>query len=315
MKKIGEILGDVGFSILTGALKLTALLPLGALYRLSDGLAFFACHVLKYRRRVVRENLAACFPEKSPDELKRIEKQFYLNFTDYIVETIKLLHISDREISRRMKFEGVEIIDRLLDERKSVVAYFSHTGNWEWAPSICLHSRHREDGETRYCQVYRPLRNTRFDRLMLKIRSRFGSISIPKSRTLRDLLTFVRNGIPSVTGFMSDQKPSHGDHVHVLSFFIRPTAVITGTETLAHRLGTAVVYWDMVKPSRGHYTIRVKLLAEDASKVEPWALTDRYFSELETTIRHNPAIWLWSHRRWINSPKSWDDVKPDTIIK
>ncbi|MDE6397495.1 MAG: lysophospholipid acyltransferase family protein, partial [Muribaculaceae bacterium] len=244
--------------------------------------------------------------------MRAIEKQFYRNFTDYIVETIKLLHISDREISRRMKFEGLEIIDRLLDDHKSIVAYFSHTGNWEWAPSIRLHSRHAATDETRFCQVYRPLRNRRFDRLMLRIRSRFGSISIPKTRTLRDLLAFVRQGVPSITGFMSDQKPSHGDHVHVLDFFNRPTAVITGTEALANRLGMAVVYWDMVKTSRGHYTIRVRLLADDASKVEPWTLTARYFSELEKTIRHDPAIWLWSHRRWANSPATWNDVDPQT---
>ncbi len=314
MEKIGKIVGDAGFGILIGMMKLTACFPLSVLYGISDMLGFFAYHVLKYRRKVVRENLTSCFPDLTVKELKAIERRFYRNFTDYIVETVKLLHISDREISRRMKFEGLDIIDRLLDERKSIVAYFSHTGNWEWAPSIRLHSRHGEDGLTRFCQIYRPLRNARFDRLMLKIRSRFGSISIPKSRTLRDLLTFVKNDIPSITGFMSDQKPSHGDHVRVLDFFNRPTAVITGTETLAHRLATAVVYWDMVKTSRGHYTIRIRLLTDDASKVEPWTLTARYFSELEKTIRRDPAIWLWSHRRWINSPSSWNDVDPKTII-
>ncbi|MDE6397494.1 MAG: hypothetical protein K2K84_09495 [Muribaculaceae bacterium] len=67
MKKPGEIFGDAGFSALTAMLRLTACLPLGALYVASDVLAFFACKVVKYRRRVVRENLAACFPDKTPD--------------------------------------------------------------------------------------------------------------------------------------------------------------------------------------------------------------------------------------------------------
>lgn len=315
MRTIGDIAGGIGFGVLTFFLHAAALLPLGCLYVISDVLAFFAYHVIRYRRKVVRGNLTSCFPEKSMDEIKKIEKQFYRNFTDYIVETIKLLHISDSEISRRMVFEGLDIIDAMLDRNKTIVAYFSHTGNWEWAPSIKLHSRHGSDNRVEFCQIYRPLRNVRFDRLMLKIRSRFGSTSIPKARTLRELLALKKAGRPSITGFMSDQKPSHGDHTHVLDYFGRPTAVITGTEALAHRLGTAVVYWDMVKTSRGHYTIRIRRLTDDASEITPWALTAEYFKELGDTIRRDPAIWLWTHRRWANSPSTWADVDPQTLIE
>jgi lauroyl/myristoyl acyltransferase len=27
----------------------------------------------------------------------------------------------------------------------------------------------------------------------------------------------------------------------------------------------------------------------------------RYVSQLENTIRHDPANWLWSHKRWKNT--------------
>ena len=81
-------------------LKLLALLPLPVLYLLADVAAPVLHHVVRYRRKVVRGNLASSFPEKTDAELRRIEREFYRNFADNFVETLKLLHITDREIGR-----------------------------------------------------------------------------------------------------------------------------------------------------------------------------------------------------------------------
>ena len=277
--------------------KALALLPFCVLYVLSDFVYFLLYHVVRYRRKVVEDNLAKCFPDKTQEERKLIERGFYRHFADCFVETIKLLHISDREVKRRITFENVELIDRLTKAGKSIVVYFSHCGNWEWAPSVTLHTT---TGGVEYCQVYRPLRNRAFDRLMLKVRSRFGSHSFAKATVFRDLLHLKKDGIVSVTGFMSDQKPSHGDPTYVTMFLNRPTAFITGTETLATRMGMAAVYWDMEKISRGHYRIVTRLLDDGSHQAPRGELTQNYALLLETTIRRNPSIWLWTHKRWKN---------------
>lgn len=288
---------NIIYYIIYGLFKALALLPFCVLYVLSDFVYFLLYHVVRYRRKVVEDNLAKCFPDKTPEERKRIERGFYRHFADCFVETIKLLHISDREVKRRITFENVELIDRLTKAGKSIVVYFSHCGNWEWAPSVTLHTT--TDG-VEYCQVYRPLRNKAFDRLMLKVRSRFGSHSFAKATVFRDLLHLKKDGIVSVTGFMSDQKPSHGDPTYVTMFLNRPTAFITGTETLATRMGMAAVYWDMEKISRGHYRIVTRLLDDGSHQAPRGELTQNYALLLETTIRRNPSIWLWTHKRWKN---------------
>ena len=292
------------FRILIFFLKAIARLPLPILYVFADIIFFLLYHVIRYRRKLVRKNLSSAFPDKSHKDLRLIERRFYRNFADYVVETIKLLHISDAEIEKRMHFQGLDIVRELLDNKKSIVAYFSHCGNWEWAPSITLHCQAQLAAGDAFCQIYRPLKNRNFDRLMLHIRSRFGSQSIPKKNTLRHLLAFRRDNITSITGFMSDQKPSHGDTVHIVDFLNRPTAVITGTEQLARRLDMAVVYWDMSKPSRGHYLITVRLITDHIADTAPMQVTDSYFRLLESTIRRDPAIWLWTHNRWKNSPQA-----------
>ncbi|MDE6485758.1 MAG: acetyltransferase [Duncaniella sp.] len=290
-----------------------AYLPLSVLYILADIIYFLLYYIVRYRRKVVFKNISESFPEMTVGEVKKTVKQFYKNFADYFVETIKLHHISDDEIKRRMEFVDVDVIDRLWDEGRSIVCYFSHCGNWEWGTSITLHTRHRPPVDCEFAQVYRPLRNKFFDRYFLDLRSRFGSLSFPKSSVLRDLLRLRKDGKVSITGFMSDQKPSHGDVTHVVEFLNHPTAIITGTEQLARRLGMAAVYWDMEKISRGHYRVTTRLMTDDASATEPYRLTDQYARLLETTIRRNPAIWLWSHKRWKIPVTFADDNSYDKI--
>ncbi len=273
------------------------MLPLSLLYVFSDIVFFFLYHIIRYRRRVVEDNLRKTFADKNDEERRTIARQFYRNFADYIFETIKLLHISDREMSKRMVFDDTSVLDDLASNGTSVAVYFSHCGNWEWAPSITLHS-HPEGVDVDYCQIYRPLANTAFDSLMLRVRSRFGSISIAKSNTLRKLLELKREGKVTVTGFMSDQKPSHGDPTLPLMFLRRPTAFITGTETLARKLKMGAIYWDMYKESRGHYRIVTRLIAANVAETEQGSVTRTYASMLEKTILRNPSIWLWTHKRW-----------------
>lgn len=292
-------LHDIAHSLLRGVLGLTARLPLGALYVFSDLAAPVVHHVARYRLRVVRDNLAKCFPDMAEKDRRAIEKDFYRNFTDYVVETVKLLHITDKEMERRMTFEGLEHIDRALDSGRDVLIYFSHCFNWEWAPSVTLRLPSRAAPRPVVCaQVYRPLRDKDFDSLMLRIRSRFGSESFAKSQVLRDLIRLRREGTASVTGFMSDQKPSHGDPTHPAVFLGRETAFISGTETLARKLDMAVIYWDMEKLSRGHYRITCRPVSASAASEEPGEITERYVRMLETTILRRPGLWLWTHKRW-----------------
>ena len=286
----------VGYHIVLPLLTFVALLPLRALYVLADAAYFLIYKVVRYRRGVVRENLAKCFPELTPAQRLDIERRFYRNFADVAVETIKLLHISDDEMRRRMEFVDVDLIDRLVASGRDVAVYFSHCGNWEWAPSVTLHAAHHHGVE--YCQVYRPLRSRTFDALMLHIRGRFGSSSFPKATVLRDLIKLRRADVRTVTGFMSDQKPSHGDPTVVDLFLNRPTAFISGTETLVRKMGMAAIYWDMERLSRGHYRITCRLLDDGTLSSEKGSITRHYASMLQRTIRRDPAIWLWTHKRW-----------------
>lgn len=277
-----------------------ARLPMGVLYAFSDIGYLLLRYVVRYRLRTVRANLAASFPDKSRSELRRIERGFYRHFADNAVESVKMLHISADEMRRRMRFENVELIDRLFGEGRDIVAYFSHCGNWEWATSVALNTRTRSGSEADYGFVYRPLKEKLFDAMMLEVRTRFGASAYPKATVFRELIRLRRSGKRFITGFMSDQKPSHGDPTQVLMFLNHPTAMITGTETVARKLDTAVIYWDMRRERRGYYVIDCKLVAPSAAAEMPGAVTAEYARLLQQTIERQPSMWLWTHKRWKN---------------
>ncbi|MDE6317246.1 MAG: lysophospholipid acyltransferase family protein [Muribaculaceae bacterium] len=285
----------IGYKIADGGMWILSHLPLWALYPMGFALYFLLYYVVRYRRKVVMQNLVESFHDRSPRQLRDIAKEFYLNFADYVVETIRLGGISEREIRSRITYENLSLVTDYLKDGRPVVAYFSHCINWEWVTSLGVVAD--VPGSER-SQVYRPLKSKWMDGYMLRIRERFHSRCYPKSTVFRELLRRRKEGIATFTGFMSDQKPSHNDPGYITMFLNHPTAMISGTETVARKLGAAVVYFDMTKLQRGRYHVRIVPLAEDAASLPQGELTERYTRVLEENIRRQPSIWLWTHRRW-----------------
>lgn len=284
-------------------LKLHALLPLKVLYILADILFFPLYYIVRYRRKLIRKNLSASFPEKKQKEIILLEKKFYRHFCDYIVETIKLMHISDVEMKRRMVFKNVDMVQNLLDKGQSCIMLLGHYGNWEWVPSVTLWlSKH----DYFLAQIYRPLKNKWFDDFFLQLRSRFGTRSIAKQDTLRTILSFRTSGKSSLTGFIADQTPSPAN-IHFRTTFLgrEGTAILTGAEKIARKTGFAVVYLDVECPQRGYYTATYKLITDTPQNTEEFEITAKYAKEMEKTILRAPQYWLWTHNRWKhNLPES-----------
>lgn len=119
------------------------------------------------------------------------------------------------------------------------------------------------------------------------------------ARTLRQILTWKREGRVSIVGYIADQRPTTGRDHHWVEFLHHDTDVLTGAEEISRRLNCSVYYVDMIREKRGYYTGRFVRIAEDASGMPlPYGSTDQYYRLLEASIRRAPAYWLWSHKRW-----------------
>ena len=285
---------NLGYWILYGACYLLALLPWFVLYLISDLLFGVIYYLVGYRREIVRINLKNSFPEKNEKDIVRIEKEFYHFLCDYFVETIKLLHISDEEVKRRMIFENPELINELTKDGNSCLLSLGHYGNWEYVSSIGFYlSPQIVQG-----QIYKKLKSEAFEKFFLKIRSRFSPQCIEMKSAVRTIIRNKRQGAAMAIGFLSDQRPSRNLDQYWTRFLNQETLVLTGMERIARQFGFAIVYLDIKRISRGHYSGRFSLITIDASQEEEFAITEKYMRLLESTIRRDPPYWLWSHNRW-----------------
>ena len=273
---------------------LLSLLPLSVLYVLSDILFVLAYYVLRYRRRLVRKNLMDSFPEKKKSDIIKIEKGFYLFLCDYIVESMKLLTMSKKDLQRRMVFKGTETVDEIIQDGQSCAIYLGHYCNWEWITSLPLYvTKDAQCG-----QIYHPLENKDFDRLFLRLRERMGAVCIPMAETLRRIVEFKKKGKQVVVGYISDQVPYWNNIHYWTNFLHHDTPVLTGTERIAKSANHAVFYMDVKCVRRGYYECEFKLITREPKKYKDFELTEIYFRELEKTIQRDPKYWLWSHNRW-----------------
>lgn len=293
-----EKLQNILLAPLGWALDALAFMPWWWIYFNADCLYYVAYHVVRYRVKIVRRNLATCFPEKGHGELRKIERQFYHQFANLFFETVKLLHISDADIKRHMVFHNVDFIDDGIERGQSVMMYAAHLGNWEWIPSIVLWFRESTRARGNVLgQAYKPLRNKWFDRLFLRLRTRYSQC-FPSHQILR---TMIRNKMENhhmALGFISDQHPHVTDQGHVIEFMHHPTAMITGTEAIARKLDMRVGYFYMRRHRRGYYDCTLVPMCEHAAAEPEGSITDRYARLLEHNIKECPSMWLWTHDRW-----------------
>lgn len=295
------------YYIVYSFLYVLSLMPLRMLYAVSDLLYLIIYRMAAYRKKIVRTNLKNSFPNKTEDELTRIEKNFYHWFCDYIVETVKMFSMSDKEMYKRMQFDGVEQINREVEAGHSVTLYLGHYCNWEWITSLSL----RISPIATSAQLYHPIENKIIDRLFLYSRERFGAKSLEMKEALGILRSWQKEGQLSVTGYISDQVPGYSSMHYWPKFLNQDTPTYTGAERIARLLNTPVYYIDIFRPKRGYYVAKVIKICDEPRKEEKFSITASYYRLLEESILRHPQYWLWSHNRWKRQWKDFVECFPD----
>lgn len=290
------------YSIAYWGCYMVSLLPFWLLYRISDILYILSYHIIGYKRKIVRNNLSISFPNKREDEIRIIEKKFYAFSCDRLVETIKLCSISEKEIKKRVSFDGLSqmIVDLNSGNKLFGFLYMGHYGNWEWL-SLLGTKVYEEDSRIVSGYIYYPLKNRIFDRILLKLRNRLGGENITIKNTIRKILELKETSRKSIIAFVSDQVPVWSGNYHWSHFFQWDTPVFTGAEQIGKHVDALIYYAEMKCIKRGYYQCKIHRMVDDVRQYADYAVTDLFMQKLEQTIRKNPPYWLWTHDRWIRT--------------
>ena len=278
------------YYLIYGILYLFSLLPFWVLYLFSDVAAFFLHRILRYRKKIIAYNLSIAFPDKTEAERLSIAKDFYYRFTDNFIESIKLISISKKEISKRFCCDEA-MVNNLLNEGKNVQMLLGHFFNWELANlaySICVpHS---------LIVVYMHIENKLFLRLFNKIRSRFGSHLINATKFAKEYRPYARTRHAMV--LVGDQNPGMPQKSYWTKYFGQTVPFVNGPEKSARLTNSAVIVGRVFRIKRGYYQSEIKLITKEARSLPEGEITKQMVAFLEKAIREQPANYLWSHRRW-----------------
>ncbi len=273
-----------------------SLLPMSVLYFFSDILYYLLYYIIKYRKKVVRENLQNSFPEKNSAEIKTIEKKYFSYLSDLIFEIIKMVSASPEFLRSKYTTSNSELVEKYEARNQSYFFAVGHYGNWEWSTVVTPLLV-----KAQTLIIYKPLNNDIFNDFFTKIREKSGTKMIKMKAAVREIVK-SKNEL-TVTVFAADQTPARGEIREYVNFLNQPTPIFMGLEKLAKSTNYPVIFCDISLIKRGHYHCDFKLVCGQPSETRDLEITHKHVEILENRINSEPAFWLWSHKRWKYKPQ------------
>lgn len=263
------------------------------LYLISDGLKFLFFNVIKYRYKVIKENLEKAFPEKEEEEIKSLIEASYQNLCDILLEGIKGMSMTDAENTKRYKFINPELPDHFYDNGQCIVGTAAHYGNWEWAVQAI---NNQLKGIT--VGVVARIKNKYMDRYVQKYRTH-ENVMVLYPDIARPIIE-KWDKRPAIFIYIADQSPPRGSEqkAHWVNFLNQDTACLWGADNLARRMNFPVLNFAINRVKRGYYEVTTEVISEHPKELSEGEVTKAFMRKLEQQIISKPSDWLWSHKRW-----------------
>ena len=275
-------------------------LPLSFLYFINSILVLPVL-IINWCGATSKRNLRRVFKGKTRHEIALMSYRYNRNRLDYLAEFLKgLYRFSNTEMKKRFVFENLEVLDRLFEKHRFVLAYSGHMINFEWMITLQLH---RPD--IGMCNLYLSGPKNEWSDWLDKARARYGAVNIPSKSPLRPLIQIdqeMKEGRSKYKGYvfgsLADMDPK-GRDPHSAPFFNRKLEVVTGTERLGRRFDMGFVFAHITRPKRGYYHVVLHELQPDDIEENVYAYTDAFVQELEKNIADDPEIWFqWGEPRF-----------------
>lgn len=265
-------------------------LPTGFSRVFGSLIGFLAYLITPKRRKRARYNLEKALELENKKSLKLIKKVYH-NLGYVLGEFLIEDQLKEAEIDQIVEFKGLNYLDQTLAEKKGVILYTAHLGNWELLGTALAQKGYQIDA------IARAQNNSVFDQKINEIRKASGVGIIPKGLAVRQVFKSLKNN--RITAFLGDQDARSSGWK--LKFFARDASTYPGAVQFAKRTGAPILPAFIHR--RGWLKHEIKFYPPHwiDSKADREELESELQSLLKITeaeIRENPADWMWLHKRW-----------------
>lgn len=264
--------------------------------RIGGKLARLAYWPLGIRRGVVERQIAAAFPEFTPERVREVARRSYDSLGRTSIETA-LLPTFSREtlISMFERVEGWELIEAAWAKGEGLIVVTGHIGNWEIAGSYAA-------AQGPFSAISRRMANPVFDAYLTRTRAKGGMNMVWDGDAVRMTPRLLRQN--HLIAFLADQD-GLGLASTFVPFFGRPAKTPRGPAVFALRLGTPMLFGASVRLPSGRYLLSFEAIEAPRTgdrESDTDALVLAFTQKLEAKIRLYPEQYFWQHRRWRRQP-------------
>jgi len=266
-------------------------LPHAASRALGGAVGAVAGRLDRRRRRIADDNLSFAFPDLAAAQRARITRECFRHFGASFCDALSSLRFDGPELLARLELAGWENFARAaeLSHGKGTIVLGSHFGDWEVVPAAIALT------VGPMSSVGRRADNPHFDRVIQRLRTRYGNRSLDKRGAVRDMFRLLEKG--GRLGLLIDQRVRADEAIEV-PFFGRPAWTSPIVARLSRRTGAAVVLVFGEELAGGRYRVEALPPIPPQAGDDDAMLTRRYLEILEERARVRPELWLWLHDRW-----------------
>ena len=252
----------------------------------------------RYRRKVIIENLTRSFPEKSAKEIKKITRRYYFFLGEVVTDTISLVGAGEKRKDKVVNWVNTAQMNEKLNG-KDWIAVGAHYGCWEY---MLLWSRQLQN--SKLMGVYHPMESIVFEHFYRRLRNVSDKLlQVPMKQTILYFLRNRKSGYGTVMGLVADQSPTLRPDSHWFWFLNQHTAFHDGAEAMALKFHMPIYFAYSKRIAPGRYEIRFDEIYDGQEEVAQHEITARYVKRLEEMILECPELWMWSHKRWKQTPE------------
>ncbi|MFL6624080.1 MAG: lysophospholipid acyltransferase family protein [Sulfurifustaceae bacterium] len=276
-----------------GLLRLLAFLPLPLLALLGNGIGLLLYALHAPRRRVAYLNLARCFPNLSPRQVRQLVRRHFRAFGQTLLDVAIAWWAGRRRVSRLVRFRDRHYYEEARLSGRNVILFAPHFLGLEMGGV-----RLSLDGPL--VSVFRHPDNELVRRLMLRARLRFGARLIEHNQPFTSLVRAVKAGTPLY--YLPDQDAGRRHSVFA-PFFGIPAATFTALARLARMTGAVVIPCITYQRSWGRgYEIVFRPPLAGFPSGDDAADATRMNHEIEQAVLEHREQYFWLHKRFKTRP-------------
>lgn len=278
-----------------------AILPLSVSIKAGEMLGLLFFYIWGSRRRIAIENIEktaiSFFSSANPPacgqlSASSIARETFKNLGRSFIEIVKIYYGFGKNIIDSVEIAGVENFNKARANGKGVLFLTGHCGNWELLSSVTSVMLSPAAG------VARPINNPYINRIVEKVRQRYGNSVIYKKGALKAIIKKLKNN--GCVGILIDQSvlPDEG---YIIDFLGRGAWTTKMPALIARKTGALVLPVFIHRTEKGHkIEVYPEVELSQADDKEKAALEDtkKFSGFIEGYIKEHPFEWLWIHRRW-----------------